>query len=80
MQLVANNSFDYALTDDEMPKIMIPGPGFVYAPVTAGADAGFAHICIDGESVGKVPLVYGETIEKAPEEEKTFWERLIGGD
>ena len=79
-QLVANNSFDYALADDEVPKIMIPGPGFVYAPVTAGADAGFAHICIDGESVGKVPLVYGETIEIAPEEEKNFWERLIGGD
>lgn len=80
VQLVANNSFDYALADDEVPQIMIPGPGFVYAPVTAGADAGFAHICIDGESVGKVPLVYGETIEKAPEEEKNFWERLIGGD
>ena len=77
VQLVAAADFDYALSPDEEPELVIPGPGFVYAPVAAGADAGFAHVCIDGKSVGKVPLCYGMTVEKEPEEEKSFWERLF---
>ena len=80
VQLLAAQDFEYAMAPHEEAKLVIPGPGFVYAPVTAGADAGFAHVCIDGKSVGKVPLCYGETIEKVPSEEKSIWERLIGGD
>lgn len=80
VQLLATQDFDYALAPDEKTELVIPGPGFVYAPVAEGAEAGFAHVCIDGKSVGKVPLVYGETVEKVLEEEKNFWERLFGGD
>ena len=54
--------------------------GFVYAPVVMGAEAGFAHLCIDGKSVGKIPLIYGETIEQIPEKEKNFWDKIIGRD
>ena len=78
VELLADSDFDYALAGDEIPEILLPGPGFVYAPVAAGADAGCAHICIDGKSVGKLPLVYGDTVEKQPEEEKSFWQRLFG--
>ena len=60
--------------------MVIPGPGFVYAPVAEGADAGVVHICIGGKSVGKVPLIYGETVEMVREEQKSLWKRLIGGD
>ncbi len=78
VELLADSDFDYALAGDEVPEIVLPGPGFVYAPVAQGAEAGFAHICIDGKSVGKIPLIFGETVEKQPEEEKSFWERLFG--
>ena len=78
VELLAAEDFDYALTEAEEPEVVLPGPGFVYAPVAAGADAGFAHICIDGKSMGKIPLVYGETVESQPEEEKSFWDRLFG--
>ena len=78
--MVAAEDFSYALAPDENTEIVISGPGFVYAPVTAGADAGFAHVCIGGKSIGKVPLCYGETIEKVMDEKKSFWERWIGGD
>lgn len=71
VQLLAASDFDYALAADEKIELVIPGPGFVYAPVTEGADAGFAHVCLEGKSVGKIPVIYGETVEKVPEEEKT---------
>lgn len=78
VELLAAEDFDYALTDNEITEIVLPGPGFVYAPVAAGGDAGYAHICIEGKSMGKIPLVFGETVEKQPEEEKNFWQRLCG--
>jgi len=77
VQLVAGTDFEYALTCDEEPEIQLPGPGFVYAPVASGADAGCANICINGRQIGKVPLVYGETVEKEPEEERSFQDRLF---
>ena len=79
VELIAGEDFDYPLSKGEVPEILISGPGFVYAPVVRGAEAGFAHICLDGKSVGKIPLIYGETIEAVPEEEKPFWDRLFGG-
>ena len=80
VQLLAAEDFDYALAPDEKVSLLIPGTGFVYAPVTAGANAGFVHVCVDGKSVGKVPLIYGATIEQTKEIEKSIWDRLIGGD
>lgn len=80
VNLLAAEDFDYALAENEKITIEIIGPGFVYAPVVLGAEAGCAHLCIDGKSVGKVGLVYGETIEQTPENQKNFWERIIRRD
>ena len=80
VQLLAAENFDYALAPDEEISILISGTGFVYAPVVSGANAGFAHVCLDGRSVGKLPLIYGHTIEKTQDKEKCFWDRWIGGD
>ena len=79
VQLVADADFDYALAPDETVSFQIPGCGFIYAPVVEGADAGFAHVCIDGKSVGKIPLTYGRTIERALVKKINLWERLTGG-
>lgn len=73
----AAEDFDYALAPEERPQLMVPGPGFVYAPAVEGADAGVAYVLIAGKAVGKVPVVFGETIEQIPEEEKTFWQKLF---
>ena len=80
VQLLAADNFDYALAPDEKVSFVMPGTGFVYAPVACGADAGFVHVCVDGKSVGKVPVQYGETIEQIPQKELNFWQRLVGGD
>ena len=76
-EILAAEDFDYALAADESPVILLPGTGFAYAPVVEGGDAGFAYVCIDGKAVGKLPVVFGETIEQIPEEEKSFWEKLF---
>ena len=56
---------------------MIPGPGFVYAPVAEGGDAGVAYVLIQGKAVGKIPVVYGRTIEQLTEEPKSFFEKIF---
>ena len=80
VNLLAAEDFDYALAENEQITIEMIGPGFVYAPVVMGAEAGYAHLCIDGKSVGKVGLIYGDTIEQTPENEKNFWDRIMRRD
>ena len=52
VRVVAAESFSYALAQGEDPKVRFSCKGFVYAPVVAGADAGWAYVCIDGKTVG----------------------------
>ena len=60
----ASESFSYPLAEGETVTLVLPG-AFVYAPIPENADAGFAHILIDGNPVGKVALYYGKTVERA---------------
>ena len=57
--------------------LVLPGPGFVYAPAVEGADVGFASVLINGSAIGKVPVVCGATVEQKNEEQKGFWQRLL---
>ena len=58
---------------------MLSKKAFVYAPVAAGGDAGFAYVCIDGKAVGKVRVTFAETVEQIAAQEKNFWQRILGG-
>ena len=80
VRILAAEDFCYALTPEERPQIMLPGPGFVYAPVAEGADAGYAYVLVEGKAVGKVAAVYGQTVEVEPTEKRSFWQKLFGGD
>lgn len=78
VEVLAAEDFDYALAPEETPRLALPGPGFVYAPAVEGQDGGFVYVLIQGKAVGKVPVIYGATIEQIPEEEKSFLDRLLG--
>ena len=78
VEVLAAEDFSYALAEEEDPQLALPGPGFVYAPAVEGADAGYAYVLINGKAVGKVPVVYGQTVEQTRTEEKSFWQRLFG--
>ena len=79
-ELLAAEDFFYALAADEEVTITTGGTGFVYAPVVEGAGAGFAWIRVDGSAVGKVALHYGKTVERIPGKDRSFWERVFGGN
>lgn len=79
VKLLATEDFTYALSPFDKPKIVLPETEFVYAPVVRGQPAGFAHICLGEKAVGKVPLVYGETVEMESIEEPSWWEKLLKG-
>ena len=79
VELLAAEDFRFAVAEEEEVSITMTGPGFVYAPVAQGAEAGFAYVCLNGRAVGKVRLQYGETVEQSHEEEKSLWEKLFGG-
>lgn len=79
VQLIANDEFSYLLGLDEEIRVQLPQPGFVYAPVSAGQEAGFAQLFINECWVGKVPLIYGQTVERNVDQEPGVWQRLFGG-
>ena len=77
VEVLAAEDFDYSVAPEEHPCLALPGPGFIYAPAVEGADAGVVYVLIEGKAVGKVPVVYGATIEQAQPEEKSFWQKLF---
>ena len=75
----AAEDWSYALAPEEQVRLVLPGPGFVFAPVAEGGDAGVVYATVQGKAVGKIPVRYGKTVERAPEESKNFFRKLMGG-
>lgn len=73
ISLVAAKSFTCALRPQEKPGFLRAGLDYVYAPAAAGADAGWVYVILNGKAMGKIPVVYGETVEISQEEKKPFW-------
>ena len=76
--VLAAENFVYSVSKEETPQLLLPGSGFIYAPVAEGADAGYAYVLLSGKAVGKIPVVYGETSEIVQPEQKKekrflFW-------
>ena len=77
VEVLAAADFSFSLAPEEHPYTMLPGPGFAYAPVAEGGDAGAAYVLIKGKAIGKIPVVYGQTVEQLPEAEKGLFEKLF---
>ena len=79
VSLVATEDFSWAMAQDEVVSVVLPGIGFVYAPVSQGQWAGNAHILVDGERVGTIELEYGSISEQLREKKYSLWQRIWGG-
>lgn len=77
--LIASQDFHWAMAQGELVSVVLPGNGFVYAPVSEGQWAGNAHILVDGELVGTIELEYSCTAEQLQEPRRSIWQRLFGG-
>ena len=77
VNVLAAEDFSYALAENEKPHIILQPPGFAYAPVKQGKSAGFAYICIGDTAVGKVPVIYGQSVEEATVPKEPFWKKWI---
>lgn len=75
----AASDFSYPLAENERIQIVLPEPGFVYAPVAYGQNAGVAYLCIGESVVGRIPVYFGQTIELAQERKISLWEKAFGG-
>lgn len=80
VELLADGDYCYAMRPDETWRLELPKPGFVYAPVVQGQFAGYAHIFVDDVAVGKIPLIYGETIEQQAVPKVPWWRKLFFGE
>lgn len=79
VSLIASEDFYWPMAQGETTSIVLPGNGFVYAPVSQGQWAGNAHILVDGETVGTIELEYGTTAQQTNEPKRSIWKRLTGG-
>ena len=79
VELIAGEDFDYALREEETPHIELPEHGFVYAPVCQDGEAGVAYVMLGDTVIGRIPMVYGETVEQKQEKEPSLWDRIFGG-
>ncbi len=78
--LLADGDFSYAMARGEKVDVILPEPGFAYAPVDRNQEAGFAHILVDGCPVGKVPLVYGACVEQQVTPKTSVWDKIFRKD
>ena len=80
VELIAKEGFSFPMSKDEQAEIRLPSPGFVYAPVAQCQDAGYAQVYVDNQWVGKIPLIYGRTVEQEVQPKPRILERLLGGN
>ena len=79
VSLIAAQDFNWAMAKGESFSVVLPGNGFVYAPVYEGQCAGKAHILVDGVKAGSIELEYGRTVEQLKETKPSILKRLFGG-
>lgn len=80
VSLLAAEDFSFYFSPQEEPELVLQEMGVIYAPVVSGQSAGAAYICVGDVTVGKVPLVYGDTVEQYQEKKVSFWDKLFGRD
>ncbi len=77
VEILAREEKFYSVANNETVDLILQEPGFVYAPVVYGQSAGFAHVCINGEPVDKIPVYYGDTVESLTEKKTSLWDRIF---
>ena len=78
VELLAGEVFSYSLAEGETVAFCRYDCGFVYAPAVSGDFAGYLYILVNNSPIGKIPLIFGNTIEQEPLQRTNFWNRVFG--
>ena len=62
--ILAGEDFILGARNGERADVILPGPGFLYAPTVWGADLGSGWVLISGTPVGRIRAVCGQTVEQ----------------
>ena len=76
VDLIAASDFYYPLAEEEIPNFVVSAPQFVYAPVSGNQEACYGYVCLSGNVIGKVQLVYAEDIPAQSSERNSIMKRL----
>jgi D-alanyl-D-alanine carboxypeptidase (penicillin-binding protein 5/6) len=76
VRLAAGADASFILGRGEKYAATVNAPKFVYAAVARGGHAGEMLIEIGGETIARLPLLYGETVRIRETEKRGFWEKL----
>ena len=80
VELIASTDCYCTLADWEKPEITLQTTGAVYAPVVCGQDAGAAYVQVDGTTIGKFAVQFGDTVELQVTQKKNFLEKIFKGE
>ena len=80
VELLSGEDLSLSLAEGERVELILPGPGFVYAPVAEGAPAGVAHVMAGNRKLEDIHLIYGQTVETQPEEKRGLLRLFLGGN
>ena len=80
VELLSGEDLSLSLAEGERAELILPGPGFVYAPVAEGAPAGVAHVMVGNRKLADIHLIYGQTVETQPEEKRGLLRLFLGGN
>ena len=78
VSLIAAEDLRCTLADWEIPTVALQDFGVVYAPVSEGETAGVAYVLVDNVVIGKVSVLFGQTVEQVKTEQIPFWKKLFG--
>jgi D-alanyl-D-alanine carboxypeptidase len=80
VELLSGEDLSLSLAEGERVELILPGPGFVYAPVAEGAPAGVAHVMVENRKLADIHLIYGQTVETQPDEKRGLLRLFLGGN
>lgn len=75
--LLAAEDLSCTFAQWEESQIILQEKGIHYAPVIYGQTAGMAYICVGDTVIGKVQLIYGDTVEQYQQKDTSFWKKLL---
>ena len=79
VRLLAGEDFVFPLAEDEEIRLLLPERTFCFAPVRKMDPAGQAAVYLGEAEIGRIPVVFGDSVGQKKEKPAPLWRRIFGG-